>query len=43
MQSKLRMHLSRSPDKEREPLPVTGDAERALPDARRNVTGRSEG
>ena len=32
-----------SPDKEREFLPVTGDAERPLPDARRNVTGRSEG
>jgi hypothetical protein len=33
----------RSPDKEREFLPVTGDAERPLPDARRNVTGRTEG
>jgi hypothetical protein len=32
-----------SPDKEREFLPVTGDAERPLPDARWNVTGRSEG
>jgi hypothetical protein len=31
-----------SPDKEREFLPVTGDAERPLPDARRNVTGRPE-
>jgi hypothetical protein len=28
---------------EREPVPVPGDAERALPDARRDVAGRSEG
>jgi hypothetical protein len=28
---------------EREPVQVTGDAERSLPDARRKVTGRSEG
>ena len=32
-----------SADKEREPLPVAGDAERPMPDARRNVTGRTEG
>jgi hypothetical protein len=30
-------------DKEREPVPVTGDAERPLPDARRTIAGRSEG
>jgi hypothetical protein len=30
-------------DKARDPVPVAGDAERALPDARRNVAGRSEG
>jgi hypothetical protein len=29
-------------DQEREPVPVTGDAERPLPDARRTVSGRSE-
>jgi hypothetical protein len=33
----------RSPDKEREPVPVAGNAERPLPDARRNVTRRSKG
>jgi len=27
----------------REPVPITGDAERPLPDARRNVSGRSGG
>jgi hypothetical protein len=32
-----------SADKEREPVPVTRNAERPLPDARRNVPGRSEG
>jgi hypothetical protein len=32
-----------SADKEREPLPVSGDAERPLPDARRDVPGRPEG
>jgi hypothetical protein len=32
-----------SADKERQPLPVSGDAERPLPDARRDVPGRSEG
>jgi hypothetical protein len=31
-----------SPDKEGEPVPVTGNAERPLPDARRNVAGRSK-
>jgi hypothetical protein len=30
-------------DKERQPLPVSGDAERPLPDARRDVPGRPEG
>ena len=33
----------RSADKEREQVPVADDAERPLPDARRNVPGRSEG
>jgi hypothetical protein len=32
-----------SADKERQPLPVSGDAERPLPNARRDVPGRSEG
>jgi hypothetical protein len=32
-----------SEDKERESVPVARDAERPLPDARRNVTGRTEG
>jgi hypothetical protein len=32
----------RSPDAEREPVPVAGDAERPLPDARRKVAGRAE-
>ena len=32
-----------SADKERQPLPVSGDAERPLPDARRDVPGRPEG
>jgi hypothetical protein len=33
----------RSPDKERDPVPVGSDAERPLPDARRDVPGRPEG
>jgi hypothetical protein len=33
----------RRADAEREPVPVAGDAERPLPDARRTVAGRSEG
>ena len=32
-----------SADEERQPLPVSGDAERPLPDARRDVPGRPEG
>jgi hypothetical protein len=32
-----------SADKERQPLPVSGNAERPLPNARRDVTGRPEG
>src|SRR5947209_15041472 len=32
-----------SADQEREPFPVTGDAERPLPDARRVVPGRPQG
>ena len=32
-----------SADKERDAVPVTGDAERSVPDARRKVSGRSEG
>jgi hypothetical protein len=32
----------RSEDKERQPVPVARDAERPMPDARRNVTGRTE-
>jgi len=32
-----------SADKEREPMPITGDAERAVPYARRPIHGRSEG
>src|SRR6185437_12936835 len=40
-------HASQPPlwsaDKEREPVPVTSDAERPLPNARRSVTGRTEG
>jgi hypothetical protein len=32
-----------SADKEREPVPVTGNAERPLPDARRTIAGRSKG
>jgi hypothetical protein len=48
MQGKLPMHLSRqcgvwSADKARDPIPVASDAERPLPDARRDVAGRSEG
>jgi hypothetical protein len=31
------------PDKKREPLPITCDAERPMPDARRNVTRGTEG
>jgi hypothetical protein len=33
----------RSADKEREPLPVAGDAERPLPNARRKLAGSAEG
>jgi hypothetical protein len=33
----------RSANKDREPVPIASDAERPLPDARRNVTGRPEG
>ena len=33
----------RSPDKTREPVPVAGDAERPLPDARRRIAGSSKG
>jgi hypothetical protein len=33
----------RSLDAEREPVPIAGDAERSLPDARRQVAGRAEG
>ena len=33
----------RSEDKEREPVPISRDAERPLPDARRIIPGRSEG
>jgi hypothetical protein len=33
----------RSADAERRPVPVAGDAERTVPDARRTVPGRSEG
>ena len=33
----------RRADAEREPVPVAGDAERPLPDARRTVAGRAEG
>ena len=40
-------HAPQSPmwgeDKERDAVPVTGDAERSVPDARRKVSGRSEG
>ena len=32
-----------SPDQEREALPVASDAERPMPDARRSVTGSTEG
>jgi hypothetical protein len=32
-----------SADKERQPLPVSGDAERPLPDARRDVPGAPQG
>jgi hypothetical protein len=32
-----------SAHEEREPLPIAGDAERPMPDARRNITGRTEG
>jgi hypothetical protein len=32
-----------SADKERQRLPVAGDAERPLPDARRDVSGRPKG
>ena len=33
----------RSPDTAREPVPVAGDAERPLPDARRKIAGSTEG
>jgi hypothetical protein len=33
----------RSADTERQPVPVSGDAERPLPDARRNVAGSADG
>jgi hypothetical protein len=33
----------RSEDKEREPVPIASNAERPLPDARRTISGRSEG
>jgi len=33
----------RGPDTSREALPIAGNAERAMPDARRSLTGRSEG
>jgi hypothetical protein len=33
----------RSQDKEREPVPITRDAERQMPNARRTISGRSEG
>ena len=33
----------RSPDAEREPVSVAGDAERPLPDAWRKVSGRAKG
>ena len=36
-------HPMWGPNQEREPMPITGDAERPLPDARRPVPGRSEG
>ncbi len=32
----------RSTDKAREPVPIPGDAERPLPDARRTISGRTE-
>jgi hypothetical protein len=32
-----------SADKEREPVPIAGDAERPVPDARGDVSGASEG
>jgi hypothetical protein len=43
LRSKLPMPAMRSPDKEREPVPVTSDAERPLPNAWRDVPRRSEG
>jgi hypothetical protein len=33
----------RSADTERQPLPVASDAERPLPNARRNISGSAEG
>jgi hypothetical protein len=33
----------RSTDTEREPVPVSGNAERPMPDARRNVAGSTDG
>jgi hypothetical protein len=40
----LREHIpdDRIPDKEREPVPVTSDAERPLPNAWRDVPGRPD-
>jgi len=32
-----------SSDTPREPVPVTGDAQRSVPDARRHVTGGTKG
>ena len=36
-------HTMPSADTAREPVPVTRDAERPMPDARRTITGRTEG
>jgi Bacteriocin-protection, YdeI or OmpD-Associated/Domain of unknown function (DUF1905) len=46
MQNKLPMHLQPavwSADKERQRLPVSGDAERPLPNARRDASGNAAG
>jgi hypothetical protein len=45
---KLRQRMQHEPavwstDKERQRLPVSGDAKRPLPNARRDVPGRPEG
>jgi hypothetical protein len=46
-QQKWRVHTPppwlRSANKEREPVPIAGDAERPMSDARRDIAGRSEG